>query len=318
MRPVLYDAAAPHQHEVVQDGARKANATKRADIVGPVCRDGRHFLIRLARWENVLSGRSSGHLGHGRLTVSPQSSNYKWPGPRPPRNPSSDGKKSGTTHPPARETRKGSFYAPNVSFAEDYGSPHFNLFFKNLEIRFLFGRLDQFQALRCGRVIRTWSPILHRDAGLSIQCQKHGIGKLCDRYNSINELFLPPHTPDGRSACCGQIGVINIDSTPGCHNGAPARPIGRIRGLKPVGGRPRSIPSARYRQTNAPLIVATQPQSCEPSVPLLCTTPAVIQYAACWVKTVRHCAVWRSTQQQDALFNRRFFLSGQRYFPAAG
>jgi len=44
MRPVLYDAPHPITR-VLQDGARKVNATKRADVVGPVCETGDTFLF---------------------------------------------------------------------------------------------------------------------------------------------------------------------------------------------------------------------------------------------------------------------------------
>jgi diaminopimelate decarboxylase len=44
MRPVLYDAPHPITH-VVENGVHQANATKRADVVGPVCETGDTFLF---------------------------------------------------------------------------------------------------------------------------------------------------------------------------------------------------------------------------------------------------------------------------------
>jgi diaminopimelate decarboxylase len=78
LRPVLYDAPHPITR-VVQSGDQEANATKRADIVGPVCESGDTFLFDwplgnvaqgdlLAIWVTGAYGfaQSSNYNGRGR------------------------------------------------------------------------------------------------------------------------------------------------------------------------------------------------------------------------------------------------------------
>src|SRR6266481_5136384 len=111
--------------------------------------------------------------------------------------------------------RARTFCAPTF-LPENYASPHFNLF-RKISKYVLFGGWINFNR-SAANLIRTWSPIC-MGTPVCPSSVRNTESELCDKYNSISEVSC---TTTGRSLrVCGQIGVIKIDSTPGCTIGPP-------------------------------------------------------------------------------------------------